>query len=338
VPGNKLAALGGGIILFLLPSLIFSYSAKGLSLSYSVSDNLYLFDAKESGSIVTLSPFLEYSQLFDVEWSGNFYIINFNTDNLFLENDLSIHKHLYLAGAGNKNSAYLRLYNLFTPSFDLYRYTTVSAGDSVNFYLLNRFLFAPEIRLQYRTFGTDSMPDYLEPYAKSALSIPLPYFFLIPGAGLGVKLYENETLPFHRIFTRFSFPLSMNLSLEASVMYYHCASSDGAPPIALPMIDEPFYEEESLEELTSATLVMKKLFQRNRIAIDIRCHAFNKHFFPVEALTRTDSGASIHLLLTKMIDPRSSISVSFESLLNSSTFDDFDYTRNSIGIQFNLLY
>jgi len=335
---NKFTALGGGIIFLLLPFLAFSNSVKGLSLSYSVSDNLYLLAAKEYGSILAFHPFLNYSQSFDVEFKANYSIINFNTNNLFLENEISLQKHLYLPGVGNKNSTYIQFYNLFTPSFDLYRYTTVSAGDSVNFYLLNRFLCSPDFGIQYRYFAADSIPGYLEPYVKSSLSIPLPYFFLIPGAELGSKIYENETLPFYRIFSRFDSPLSMSLSLKASIEYYHCAFSDGTPQIALSYTDEPFFEEESVNEQMSIIVAMKKSFQREKISMDVQCDVFKKKYFPIEGVPRSDSGASLHLLLTKMLGPRSSISVSFNPSLNYSTVDDFDYSRNSIGVQYNLIY
>ncbi len=338
--GNKFVVLGGGIIvlLFLLPSLIFCYTVKGLSLSYAMSDNLYFLAAKEGGSLFSLKPFFRYTQLFDVEWNGNYYLINFNTDYLFLENSLAIQKHLYLPGAGNRNSIYARLYNLFTPSFNLYRYTTISAGDSVNVYLFNRFLLSPDLSVSYHSFDTDSMLNYMEPYAKSSLSIPMPYFFFIPGAGLGAKIYEHETLPFYRIFSGLSFPLTMDLSIEARMMYCHCVSSTGGPSMEPILYDEPFYEEESLEESISGTIYIKKLFQENRTTLDIQGNVFKKHFFPVEDMDRSDSGASIHLRLAKMLDPGSSISVSFESLLNASTLDDFDYTTNAIEIQLNLIY
>lgn len=334
---NKFTALGGGVIFLLLPYLAFSNSVKGLSLSYSLSDNLYLLAEKESGSLLALDPFLNYSQSFDVEFKGNYSIINFNANNLFLENKISLQKHLYLPGVGNKNSSYIQFYNLFTPSFDLYRYTTLSAGDSVNFYLLNRFLCSPDFGIQYRYFATDSIPGYLEPYVKSSLSIPLPYFFLIPGAELGSKIYENETLPFYRIFFRFDSPLSVSLSLKASIEYYHCAFSDGTPPITLSYADEPFFEEESINEQTSIIVAMKKWFQREKISTNIQCDVFKKQYFPIEGVPRSDSGAYLHLLLMKMLDPRSSISVSFKSLLNYSTIDDFNYSKNSIGIQYSLI-
>jgi len=338
VARNRFTKLGGGIIFLLLPCLAFSNSVKGLSLAYSASDNLYLLATKEYGSLLALYPFLNYSQSFDVEFKGKYSIINFNTNNLFLENKISLQKHLYLHGAGNNNCTYIQFYNLFTPSFDLYRYTTVSAGDSVNLYLLNRFLCSPDFGIRYRYFAADSIPGYLEPYLKSSLSIPLPYFFLIPGAELGSKIYENETLPFYRIFSRFDSPLSMSLSLKASIEYYHYAFSDGTPPVSLSYNDEPFFEEESVNEQTSLIVSMKKLFQREKISMDIQCDVFKKQYFPIEGVPRSDSGTSLYLLLTKMLGPISSISVSFKSLLNYSTIDDFDYSKNSIEIQYNLLY
>jgi hypothetical protein len=182
------------------------------------------------------------------------------------------------------------------------------------------------------------MLDYLEPYAKSSLSIPLPYCFFIPGAGLGTKVYENEALPFYRIFSDLNFPLTMDLSVEAKVRYCHCVSSTGGPSMAPVLYDEPFYEEEALEESISGTVHITKLFQGNSIALDIQANTFRKHFFPVEDLDRSDSGASMRLLLAKTLDRGSSISVSFESLLNASTLDDFDYTTNSVGVQLNLKY
>lgn len=335
---NKIVSWGGGIIVLLLPALVLAGGTKGLSLSYSVSDNLYLLSTKEPGSFLTVSPFLLFSHHFDVAYHANLYIINFATENAFLENSLSLQKHLYLSGVGNKNSIYVHLYSLFAPSLEIYQYTSLSAGDSMNYYLFGSLLCAPGIALKYRHFVAESLPDYLEPGFHSSLSIPLPYFFLVPGGAVGAKVYEERTLPFYRIYTRFDFPLSMDLSVDAAVDYQNYAVSDEFPPITLSLIDEPFLEEETIEDRASASLTLQKRFPREKMVADAHLIVFKKNFFPLEDLTRADSGISMSLQLTKTLDPRSTLSLSLESLINSSSVDDFDYTRNSFGIRINLIF
>ena len=334
---SNLVRLGGGILL-LLPLCLYSHNNKGLSLSYTASDNLYLLNIKESGSIISISPFIQYQSYFDFNFDGTVSLINLSTTNLFLENNFELQKVLYLPGVGNKNSTYLRLYSFLATSYKIYRFVNLSIGDSINVYILNNYLFSSGIGVTYRLFLSDSLSDYLETEARSSISIPLPYFFFIPEVTGGLKMYENETLPFYKFSPKLNFPLLLNFSFGVSFVYSYFTPPKGDLLLSSIYTDDPFFEEEVVEQMLGVKIYSKKLFLQNYSQLNIGLQAFEKKFFEVDNQERKDKGLIANVTLKKFININSSFSIHLESLLNSSTIKDFEYTKNSIELRFELIF
>lgn len=333
---NKILSTGG--VVLLLPLLLYSYTNKGLSFSYIVSDNVYLLNIKDYGSIIDISPFFRYEGFFSFMYNGNVSLINFDDNNIFLTNNLSLQKKFYLTGVGNKNITYVNLYSFLPASRDIYKYTEFILGNSLNIYVADKYLFAPDVNLKYKNFSSDSMSDYLEPNIKSSIKIPLPYFFFIPEIGAGMKMYDNEALLFYTILSHFDFPLNLNFSAALSLSYLHTQHPEDVYPIDAAYADDPFFEQENLSHMSDITLLVNKVFLKQYSQLSLDVQIFEKEFFEVDNQGRNDNGLKASVAFTKFIKRNLSFSVQFESLFNSSSLDDFDYNKNNLVLSFQLIF
>jgi len=328
----------GGGIFFLLPLLLYSYNYKGFSLSYTSTDNLYLLNIKDRGSVMSMSPFLRYENFLDLQYYGNFSVINFEASNLYLENYFELQKEFYLPGVGNKNLLYSSIYSFFPTSYEIYRFNDLMVGDSLNIYLGDRYLFSLGIKLKYKIFHSDSINNYLEPGINSSISIPLPYFFFTPNVSAGVKIYENEGLPFYKTSSHFYFPMTLDFSFTLSLSYYYLTPPKGEHPISIIYIDDPFFEGETLREQSELNIFLTKLFLNHYFQINGNLNLFEKRFFEAENMTRKDRGIRANMELSKMVNENISVALKLESIVNSSTLQDFEYTRNSIDLNLRLIF
>lgn len=333
---NKILSTGG--VVLLLPFLLYSYTNKGLSFSYTATDNVYLLNIKDNGSIIDISPFFRYEGFFSFMYNGNVSLINFDNNNIFLTNNLSLQKNCYFAGVGNKNITYVSLYSFLPVSRDIYTYMELSFGNSLNIYLVDKYLFAPDINLKYKNFSSDSMSDYLEPNIKSSIKIPLPYFFFIPEIGAGMKMYDNEALLFYTILSYFDFPLTMNFSAALSLSYSHTQHPEDVYPIDAAYADDPFFEQENLSHISEIILSVNKVFLKQYSQLSLDVQIFEKDFFEVDNRGRNDNGLKASVAFTKFIQRNLSLAVRFESLFNSSSLDDFDYNKNNLELSFQLIF
>lgn len=333
---NKILSTGG--VVLLLPLLLYSYTNKGLSFSYIATDNVYLYNIKDYGSIIDISPFFQYEGFFSFMYNGNVSLINFNNDNIFLTNNLDLQKKYYFAGVGNKNITYVNLYSFLPVTRDIYTYMEFIFGNSLNIYLADKYLFAPDVNLKYKNFSSDSISDYLEPNIKSSIRIPLPYFFFTPEIGAGMKMYDNETLLFYKILSHLDFPLTFNFSAAVSLGYLHTQHPEDVYPLDVTYADDPFFEQENLSHMSDLTLSVNSIFLKQYSQLNIDVQVFEKEFFEVDDQGRNDNGLKVSVAFTKFIERNLPLSVRFESLFNSSSLDDFDYNKNSLEVNFRLIF
>lgn len=324
--------------MLLLPLSLYSFSTKGVLFSYTVTDNLYLSNIKEHGNITNINPFLHQGNFFDFKYNGNVSVINFETYNLVFENYFELHKRIYLPGVGNKNILYSNLYSFLPFSYEIYRLIEFALGDSLNIYLGNKYLFSPEVKIKYKNFYSDSISDYLEPSIKSSISIPLPYVFFIPGVDAGFKVFENEAFSFYKTSSHFYFPLTFDFSFTLSLTYYYSQYVEAAYPIPVSYADDPFFEQENLNQMLDLKIFLNKLFHNHRSQLSVDLQLFKKEFFEVENQTREDSGLKVNVGFTKIVDKNLSFSLQIESLYNLSSIQDFEYIKNSLESSFGLIF
>lgn len=328
---------GGGVLL-LLPLLLYSYNPKGLSISYSSTDNIYLLDIKDRGSITSISPFLSYDNFIDFQYYGNFSVINFDESNLYLDNYIELQKEVYLPGVGNKNIFYFNFYNFFSTSYEIYRLYEVALGDSLNIYFKNNYLLSSGIKLKYKAFPHDSINNYIEPGVNLSIAIPLPYFFFTPRVSTGFRIFNDESMLFYKVSSSIYFPMTLDFSLSLSLSYYNLQPPDIEFPIIKTYSDDPFYEVESIKEMTEFNIYLFKLFSDIDSRVDLNLHLFDKRFFEVDNISRNDKGFKVNIKFSKMLSENLITDVKFESYINSSTFPDFDYTRNTFGLSLQLIF
>ena len=328
--------MGGGI--FLLPILLYSNFSKGLSVSYNVTDNLYFLNIKDKGSIASVSSFFQFSDYFDFRYFGNFSMINFDNSNLCLDNYAGLKKEFYLPGVGNKNIIYSSLYSFFPTSYEIYRIIELTLGDSINFYLGDKYLLSQGLRFKYKNYFSDSIGDYIEPSINTSLSIPLPYFFFIPNFSTGFKVYDDKALHFYRLSSKFLFPLTLDLSFEFSLSYFYLAPPDDFYPISIPYMDDSFFEEETVKDAYRVSISFNKIFLADYSELYLNLILFNKRFMKVDDLEREDECLSVNIGFKKYISRNLFIYLKVESLINSSTLQSFDYIRNSLDTSIELIF
>jgi len=330
--------IAGGAIILLLPFLLFSSGYLGFSVSNSFTDNLYFIgEIKKGGNIAQISPFFSYSGLLDIDYSGNMSIIDFNEEDVFFGNRIAIQKTFNLPGLGNRNYLYLDGYN-FTPlTYQNYGLNELYAGDSLSLYMA-RFLLSAGMKVGYVAFDSEFMEDYIRPEIKTHISIPMPYFYLIPGIDAGLMLYENERLPYYNISLSFDFPLTGDFTLFVSGSYFSLSEPKNNYPISVSLLLDPFFEKDGIVRNTNLNLSIEKTFVKYKSFLNLYLTLFEKDFFEIGDIRRNDSGLFAGLQFTRILNNNLSLFFDLSSTINSSTIENLNYTKNSIGGGIQLIF
>ena len=329
----------GGVFL-LLPFIASSYSpAQGgaIGLGYGVTDNLYQLNIRDAGQTMTLSPYLFYSGFLDIDYSGNIALINFERDNLLFTNEMEIAKKILLPGIGNKTDFYAGILSFHTPGYEQYRTIDITGGNSLHVYFDN-YLLSMETTVRYKHYLLDSLDDYLEPRLDLSCGIPLPYFVLTPVFEIGFRKYLQETTPLYRIGSSLFFPLTLDFSTSMEVYYWHAAQPQFDHIIPLTYADDPFFEEENLNELLTLEISATRTFIRQRIFAEANMHMFQKKFYDIEELPRTDKGLIISIDITKFVNEDLKLRLAGNTCVNTSTIADYDFVKNEIVLNLELIF
>jgi hypothetical protein len=329
----KNIGIAGGAIILLLPFLLLSYT--GITVSNSYTDNLYFIgEIEKRGSITNVSPFFSYSGFLDFDYWGNVSMIDFDKEDVFIGNKVGIQKRFNLPGLGNRNYLYVNGYN-FTPlNYENYRLNEIYGGDSLSLYLGN-FLLSADMKVAYVNFNSDSIEDYVKTELKTSFSIPMPYFYFVPGFGAGFMVYEDERLPYYSFSLVLDFPLTGDFTVVLSGDYFMLSDTENNSPLSDSLLLDPFFENEGITRSVGLGLSVNKNFVKQRAYLSLYLNLFEKDFFEVENILRNDSGLLTSLRYTKILNNNTSFFVGFSSEFNNSTIVNLSYTKNSIngGIQ-----
>jgi hypothetical protein len=331
----KNIGMAGGAIVLLLPFLLLASSYAGISLSESYTDNLYFIgEIERGGNQTSVSPFFSYSGFFDFDYMGDASMIDFDGEDIFIGNRVDIQKSFNLPGLGNRNYLYVNGYNFFPLNYQNYGLNEIYGGDSLSFYIGN-FLLGLGMEVGYVNFSSDSIKDYLKPEIKTNLSIPMPYFYFVPGFGAGFMVYEDERLPYYNFSFVLNFPLTGDFTMVVSGNYFRLSETGNDSPLSDSLLLDPFFENEGITRNVSFGLSANKTFVEQKAYLSLYLTLFEKDFFEVENIQRNDSGFFGGLQYTKIINNNTSFFVGFSSEINSSTMENLSYTKNSVsgGIQ-----
>jgi hypothetical protein len=330
--------MAGGAIILLLPFLLLANGYIGISVSNSYADNLYFIgEVEKSGNQTSASPFLSYSGFFDFDYMGNVSILDFDKEDIFIGNRVSIQKSFDLPGLGNNNHLYLNGYNFMPFNYEDYDLNEIYLGDSLSLYLGN-FLFGLGMEVSYVNFSSDSIEDYMKPGIKTDLSIPMPYFYLIPGVGSGFMLYGEKRRPYYDFSLVLDFPLTGDFTFAISGNYFNLSERENDSPLSDSLLLDPFFENEGITSSSNVGLSINKIFVKHKAYLSLSLSLFEKEFFEVENMQRDDSGFLASLLYTKIVNKNTSFFVGFSSEINSSTIENLSYTKNSISGGFRLIF
>jgi hypothetical protein len=334
---NNRERLGGAIIL-LLPLLLLSNSSTGISLSNSYTDNLYFIGEIEKGGNKTIaSAFFSYSGLLDFDYWGDVSIIDFNKEDIFIGNRVSIQKTFNLPGLGNRNHLYLSGYNFIPVSYQNYGLTEIYGGDSLSLYI-ESFLLGMGMKIGYVNFNFDSIEDYVKAELKTDFAIPMPYFYFIPGVDAGLLFYENERLPYYNFSLSLDFPLTGEFTMFLSGNYFWLSEPEDNYSLPDSLLLDPFFEKEGMARNISFDISIDKAFVRSKSYLSLYLAIFKKDFFEIGDVLRNDSGISGGLQYTIIISNNMSFFVDFSSEINNSTIENLSFTKNTIGGGIQLIF
>lgn len=334
----KIRAIIGGAIILLLPFLLFSSGYMGFSISNFYSDNLYFIgETKNYGNKTEFSPFLSYSGFLNLDYWGDVTMIDFDKEDIFIGNRIGLQKTFNLPALGNRNYLYINGYN-FTPlNYQNYSLNEIYGGDSLSLYIGN-FLLGTGVRIGYVDFNSDSIEDYFNPEIKTHLAIPMPYFYFIPGIDAGFMFYENERMPYYDLSLSLDFPLTGDFSISISGNYFRLSEPQGNYPISDSLLLDPFFEREGIARNITLDLSISKTFVEQKSYLNLYLNIFEKDFFEIGGILRSDSGLFGYLRYTKIMNRNMSFFVDLSSHVNNSTVENLDYTRNSIGAGIQLIF
>ena len=335
---SRILRKGGAILL--LPFIALSYNPNkggGIGFGYGITDNIYQLSIRDGGQIISISPYLFYSGPLDIDYAGDISLINFETDNLVLTNEMEMAKKILLPGIGNKTAFYVDVFSFYTPGYEQYRTIDVTGGNSLQAYLRNYFI-SLNTKLRYKYYLLDSLNGYLEPLINFACGIPLPYFVFTPDIEIGFRKYLEEFIPFYRTGSNLFFPLTMHLSAAMEINYLHSSTPQNDYITPLRYADDPFFEEENLEELLNLKLMATRTIAKKRIFAEVQVSLFRKAFHEVEDLERIDKGLDFALRFTKFIGGNLRLRLDGKSHINSSNIEDFDYMKNTIEMNLELIF
>ncbi|UCC11443.1 MAG: hypothetical protein JSW02_08820 [candidate division WOR-3 bacterium] len=326
----------GGALL-LLPLVLFSDHSAGLTLAFNATDNLQFLNIKDQGATLTVDPFIQFQGFVTLTYDGAISVIGLDRNNLFFGNDIALLKHIFLPGVGNKNTMYIDAYLLLTSDYDIYRMNEYSIGDSISFYVAKRYFLTADLQGIYTDYRNDSLTDYQQAHIRTSLSIPMPYFFLTPLVRGGIRMYDEQSLPFYGGSVSIDLPLTIDFSMTVSGSYLR-HSEPTSHITTLTYADDPFFERENLEQIMDATIECTKIFMTHRSRLNLSAGLFNKRFFEMDNMDREDEGFTGQATLTHTIDRTTVVSVAYSYLTNSSTLGAFTYDKNTIDLSLQFLF
>jgi hypothetical protein len=325
----------GGAIVLLLPFILLSSSYAGIKLYDSYTDNLYFIgEIERGGNQITVSPFFGYSGFLDLGYMGDVSMIDFDGNDIFIGNRIDIQKKFNLPGLGNRNYLYVNGYNFFPINYQNYGLNEIYGGDSLSLYIGN-FLLGLRIEVGYVNFNNDSVEDYIKPEIKTDLSIPMPYFYFVPGFGAGFMVYEDRRLPYYDLALGLDFPLTGDFTISLSGDYFRLSVNGNNSPLSDSLLLDPFFENEGITKDVVLGLSVNRAFVGQKSYLSLYLSLFKKDFFEVENIHRNDSGFFAGIQYTKIISNNTSFFVGFSSEINNSTIENLSYTKNIVsgGIQ-----
>jgi hypothetical protein len=329
-----------GGVLVLLPLIASSYSPKehaGLQFGYTITDNINQLNLRNAGQIINASPFFFYSSFLQFDYAGDISLINFESANLLLANDIKITKNVLLPGIGNKTAIYADIYSYYTPSYVQYRIFDITAGSSLHTYFGN-YAFSLDMKVRHKNYVLDSLDDYLEPSLDIALSIPLPYSLFMPNIEMGFRKYLEEQVLFYSTGSELSFPLTLDFSIAMGMEYSRSSQPQSNYIIPLSYADDPFFEEENISELFDLDISVTRTIAKKRIFAEAKLTLFRKVFYEIEDLARIDKGLQFSLRFTKIIKDHLRVHVNGNNHINTSTIEDFDYMKNEVELNLELIF
>lgn len=321
----------------LLPLFVFSYSMRGVSFAYNITNNINAFSISDAGQVASLRPYLLYDDFMTFNYTGDFSVINFDPTNLFVINDVGLAKKLLLPGVGNKTIAYAEFYTFYAPSYDLYNNVDIACGDYSNFYFGN-FLFSPKANVRYQHYFSDDITSYLEPRLRIDLRVPLPYAFLTPQFTAGARIYGAELTPFYTAAAKVHFPLTMDLSVSSQFTFHHVAYPENEYITPPEYVNDPFFEEENLNQTYDLDLSITKMFIKAQAFVETHLNLFRKTFYETELVGRIDEGLEVNIQYTRFVSRELAFHVRANTWINSSTVSDFDFVKGDLELIFELIF
>jgi hypothetical protein len=203
---------------------------------------------------------------------------------------------------------------------------------------LGRYLLFAGTQIDYLNFNSDSIEDYIKGELKSYISFPMPYFYLVPGGSTGLMLYEDETLPYYTFSLSTSFPLTGDFFFSLSGSYFKLSEPGGDYPLSDSLLLDPFFENEGVERNANLSLSVTKSFMEENSLLNLYLELFKKDFFEIGSIRRNDSGFFIDVRFNHIISNNLSLFIGFSSIVNSSTIENLNYTKNSIGGGVQLIF
>ena len=322
----------------LLPFLLLSNGYTGIKVSDSYTNNLYFIgEVEKCGNVTNVSPFFSYSGFLDFDYWGDISMIDFDREDVFIGNQVNIQKRFNLPGLGNENYLYVNGYNFTTLNYENYGLNEIYGGDSLSFYI-GKFLLSPGIKVGYMNFSSDSIEDYIRPELRANLSIPMPYFYFIPGIGAGFMVHEDVRLPYYDFSLVLDFPLTGDFTIAVSGNYFRLSEPESDCPIPDSLLLDPFFENEGIARNGVLGLSVKKTFIEQKAYLSLYLALFKKDFFEVENIQRNDSGFFASLQYNKIINNNALFFVGFNSQVNNSTIENLNYTKTNISGGIRLIF
>jgi len=331
--------LKGGVLL-LLPLMIYSDNPNnhaGIQASYGITDNVHQLNIMTAGQELAISPYVFLAGFLEFDYSGDISIISFDANNLVVANDIRIKKGILFPRVGNKTAIYAELYTFYAPAYEQYRFADISVGNDLNLYLDN-FLFSNQTKIRYKHYPLDSLTDYLEPSMKLELAIPLPYFVFTPGIGCGFRRYGEECISLYTAVSNLYLPLTLDFSMACEFRFSHVSQPQSYYIIPPTYADEPFFEEENVKESAELSISANRMAAKKRVFVEATLTLFNKVFYEVENLSRTDKGLRTSVQFRKFLNDNLGMHINLYSHINTSTIDDFDYMKNGVEFTLELIF
>ncbi|MGB7056014.1 MAG: hypothetical protein WBE28_11920 [bacterium] len=335
---NNILLRGG--VLVLLPLLASSYSPykyAGLHVGYTITDNINQLNLRDAGQIISASPFFFYSGFLQFDYAGDVSLINFESANLLVANDIKITKIVLIPGIGNRTAIYADIYSFYIPSFEQYRIFDIIAGNSLHAYFGN-YPFSLDIKVRHKHYVLDSLNDYLEPSLDMTLGIPLPYSLFTPDIEIGCRKYLEEFVPFYSTGSELFFPFTLDFSVAMGMKYLRSSQPQNDYIIPLRYVDDPFFEEENISELFDLDVSVTRTIAKKRIFAEAKLSLFHKVFYEIEDLERIDKGLQLSVRFTKFINDNLRLHVNGNTEINTSTIEDFDYMKNEVDLNLELIF